>query len=45
MKAVIVCREMSWSWHEYREQPQWFITMLLSMLQNEAEETKRKAKQ
>lgn len=45
MKAVLISREMGWSWQEYREQPQWFIAMLLSMLQNEAEELKRKAKQ
>lgn len=36
---------MKWDWQTYRAQPQWFVTMLLSMLQNEAEETNRKAKQ
>jgi hypothetical protein len=44
MKAAILCREMKWTWEEYRAQPQWFIVMLLSMLQNEAEEMNRKAK-
>jgi len=44
MKATVICREMSWTWQEYRDQPQWFITMLLSMLQNEAEEAKRRSK-
>jgi len=44
MKAAIICRELGWTWQEYCEQPHWFITMLLSMLQNEAEETKRKSK-
>lgn len=35
---------MSWTWQEYRDQPQWFIVIVQSMLQNEAEEMKRKAK-
>lgn len=35
---------MGWTWEEYRAQPQWFVTMLLSMLQNEAQETNRRAK-
>ena len=41
---VLLCREMKWKFQEYREQPQWFIVMLLSMLQNEAEETNRRNK-
>jgi hypothetical protein len=44
MKAAVLCREMKWTWQEYREQPQWFVTMILSMLQNEAEEIKSKQK-
>lgn len=35
---------MKWTFHEYRDQPQWFIAILLSMLQNEAEAIKHKAK-
>jgi len=44
MKAAILAREMGWTWQEYCDQPQWFVTMLLSMLQNEAEETKHESK-
>jgi hypothetical protein len=44
MKAAILCREMKWSWEVYCSQPQWFITMLLSMLQNEAEQAERRNK-
>ena len=44
MKAALLCREMKWDWHTYRSQPQWFITSLLTMLQNEAEEAKTKGK-
>jgi hypothetical protein len=36
---------MKWSWQEYRAQPQWFVSALLIMLQEEAEEAKRKSKQ
>jgi hypothetical protein len=35
---------MGWDWFQYRQQPQWFITNLMFMLQNEAEEAKRRAK-
>lgn len=42
MKAALVCREMKWDWYTYRQQPQWFIDVLLTMFQNEAEESKRK---
>jgi hypothetical protein len=45
MKAAVLCREMKWSWGQYCEQPQWFVMMLHSMLQEEAAETKRRAKQ
>jgi hypothetical protein len=41
MKMALLCREMKWDSETYRRQPQWFITMLLSMLQNEAEQAKR----
>jgi hypothetical protein len=35
---------MKWGWETYRRQPHWFVTNLMLMLQNEAEEAKRKAK-
>jgi hypothetical protein len=44
MKAALICREMKWDWHTYRQQPQWFVSMILSMLQNEAEENERRKK-
>lgn len=43
LKAVLLCREMKWTWAEYRAQPQWLITNLLFMLQSEAEQAKRKS--
>lgn len=42
MKAALLCREMKWDWHTYRDQPQWFVEMLLSMMQNEAEQSRAK---
>jgi hypothetical protein len=45
MKAALLIDREKWTWQQYEEQPQWLVTMLLSMLQNEAEEAKRRAKQ
>ncbi len=42
MSAVLICREQKWTIQEYRAQPQWFIAYLFSMLQEEAEEQKRR---
>jgi hypothetical protein len=39
-----VCREYSWDWNTYQEQPKWFIDVILSMLRNEAEEAQRRNK-
>lgn len=36
---------MKWTLQEYQAQPQWFIAYLLSMLQEEAEERKRRNQQ
>lgn len=44
LKAVVLAREMKWTWDEYLRQPQWFVSNLLMMLQAEAEEAKRRAK-
>jgi hypothetical protein len=35
---------MKWTWEEYRAQPQWFIAILQSLFQNEAEAANRTAK-
>jgi hypothetical protein len=45
MKAVLLCDREKWTWQQYREQPQWFITSLLTMIQNEAEQANRRSKQ
>jgi hypothetical protein len=45
MKAALLAREMGWTWQEYRAQPQWFVISLLTMMQNEAEEAKRRSKE
>lgn len=41
---MLLCSKMGWDWEQYRRQPQWFVTGLFSMYQNEAEELARKAK-
>jgi hypothetical protein len=45
MKAAILIDREKWTWQEYCAQPQWLVAMLFSMIQNEAEEMNRKAKQ
>jgi hypothetical protein len=37
MRAVLLCDRHHWTLDEYRRQPQWFITSLLSLMQNETE--------
>jgi hypothetical protein len=44
LQAAWICREMKWDWHTYRRQPYPFLSILKSMLQNEAEEMERKQK-
>ena len=44
MKAALICREMGWTYQDYRDAPQWFVVMILSMLQNEAEEMRDRTK-
>jgi hypothetical protein len=44
MKMALICREMGWTYQEYRDAPQWFVIILLSLFQNEAEEMKRRSK-
>ncbi len=44
MVAALICREMKWDWEQYQSQPKWFIDVILSMMQEEAEESKRKDK-
>jgi hypothetical protein len=44
MRVALLMRELKWTWLEYCEQPQWLITMLHSLLQNEAEAMNRKTK-
>jgi hypothetical protein len=45
MKAAPLIDREKWTWQQYRAQPQWLIVMLTSMVQNEAEQQERKAKQ
>jgi hypothetical protein len=40
--AALICREFSWTWQEYENQPSWFIEIILEMLKAEAEEMKKK---
>jgi hypothetical protein len=44
MKAALLIDREKWTWQEYENQPQWLISMLLLMVQNEAEELNRKSK-
>lgn len=42
MVKAILCREMHWTYQDFMEQPEHFITILLTMLQAEsAEHTRR----
>jgi hypothetical protein len=42
--AALICREYGWTWDQYREQPTWFIKTIVSMLREEADESKRRNK-
>lgn len=42
MVAALVCREYAWTFEEFQAQPSWFIDIILSMLQTEAEQSNRK---
>jgi hypothetical protein len=44
MVAALVCREYGWRYEDYEAQPSWFITTIIEMLQQEAEESNRKNK-
>ena len=44
MKAVALCARMRKGMVWYRRQPQWFLTALSAMFNEEAEDAKRKAK-
>ena len=44
MQAAIVCREMKWTYEEYRSQPIAFITVLCKLFNAEAENAKRQNK-
>lgn len=35
---------MHWDWEQYLRQPQWFISSLSAMFNEEAEDAKRKSK-
>lgn len=42
MTAALICREYGWDWETYQSQPAWFISVILSMLREEGEETNRR---
>lgn len=42
--AILVCREMGWSYDEYLQAPYRMIRSILHMLREESEETKRRSK-
>jgi hypothetical protein len=44
MVAAIICREMKWDWETFQSQPNWFIDVILAMLQEEAAEANRRNK-
>jgi hypothetical protein len=39
--AALICREFGWTWEEYRNQPAWFIDIILEMLKAESELIKK----
>jgi len=44
MIAVILCKKMKWTFQEYEEQPEWFITALLISENEKAIERNRQIK-
>lgn len=42
MVVVILCRKMGWTYTEYMEQPQWFITNVTHLLLEEARDENKK---
>ena len=42
MTMALICREMKWTWQEYRSQPVSFIRMITVMLTAEAQESRKK---
>jgi len=44
MSAVVLCREMGWTWDELQEQPLWFIRNLLAYLGAESDHIKKQQK-
>jgi hypothetical protein len=44
IKTAIVCEKMSWTYTEYEEQPEWFISSLLMKWSIENEHQKKNTK-
>ena len=44
MVAALICREYGWTYQEYMEQPQTFLLTIISLLDEEARELKRRNK-
>ena len=45
MVAALICREYGWDWETFNAQPNWFLKVIIIMLQNEAEAMNNKSKQ
>jgi len=43
--AILVCREMGWTYEEYLEAPNRMIRSILVMLREENDEVKRRSKE
>ncbi len=44
MIAALICREMSWTWDEYQQQPSWFVKIISEMIRAESEHTEKNLK-
>ena len=44
MTAVILCREMGWTWQELESQPLWLVKNLVNYLTAESEHVKKQKK-
>lgn len=45
MSMVMLCRKMQWTWTEFLEQPQWFVTHLFYLFVEEARVEGKRNKQ
>jgi len=38
---IVVCQEMGWDYNQYRNQPRWFIDLILDKMEIDSDEMKK----